>query len=197
MSLKVGDKIWTYSCNWTGQPRTCPVCEGKTRLEVRPEGSTVLVDSVPCDYCSRMGSETPGLVRDLWGFAGKAIQVTIESIKTETGQPDEYQYNVHRSSAGGSWSRVDPAKIFDSQEAAQRAADECAQMNQAKAIHDRAGVIAYCRKQAGWSVGYHKARIKEFRENAEYHRKMLNLPIEEFEKHFALDMAKPKKGKRK
>lgn len=175
MNLKQGDLVWTVGVSWTGDIITCPVCNGTSKVLVKPIGTADSEGSaVVCDYCTKYPgwSETPGRVTEEWSWKAHVRKLQIDRViitEDPEGQTREYHANV----TSCSWTPLKESEIYPTREAAEAAgARMVAEQNAMSELTRRERVDAE-RKKMTWSARYHQRQVAELLKRVEYHDKIL------------------------
>ena len=153
-----GTRLYIASAGWSQNPVPCPVCNGLTRLLVKPVGADDKSGTeISCEYCR--WAERDGLPRgqvvETWSYKPHVSSFTVEGTEVlDRGNKKEikYLYNV----TSNSWNHVAHDKVFTSKEAADTAAVKMAE--EATAAH-AAKAIQY--PNGSYSIGYAKKQIAD------------------------------------
>jgi hypothetical protein len=179
--LKIGDIVYCARGVWSGEQVPCPVCEGTTRLLVKPDGAPdELGTLVTCDYCKQYTAQHPpaGTVVEQWNWKPHVDRLRIDRVlctQGPAGDTYEYHANLHQSGGGSSsWTTV--KDWFETEAEARIAAERMAEAATEKGRIEKIDTIRRGRGHGcGWTIGYSKREIADLTEQIECHQKAIHM----------------------
>ena len=163
--LKIGDTLWQGQTIWTAKPRTCPVCQGSSKVLVKPLGAPDdQGTTVTCQFCyPHHEGQVAGIVTDEWDWEPVATRHRIDGIKREsTRQGDSISYICDDRRVNGSGSylhiRAEAAHLTEAEALAYAAAHHAHRQEHTKSA---AEAVQNSDVNKTHSIGYCKRQVKE------------------------------------
>lgn len=164
MKYAVGQKVWWATCQNSQRFETCPDCGGTGRLRITFHDGTQV--SIECSNCGPGYNPPTGQV-PWYGHIAEARAVTITGFEFTDGKA-----SYHSAIGSGSYYRIDEDALFDTEEAAQRCADDMAEKHN---IEERDRILNKAKdtKSWAWNATYHRNAIKRAQKDIAYHTSKL------------------------